>query len=401
MQEVIYVNNSNNTGEFLKSLRITKGLTQMELAEYLNVSNKTVSKWENSVGIPEISTLVILADFYDVSVDDILRGTKRISKNPEKEANISNYIISRIKNNYISYLIICAGIWLLSNVSIIVLGEMTTNSSLGMGVGIIIIVIGLIIQAMNANTLRLHVKEIDMKERNHLLNLVFHTSYIFIYLGISTVIFASLYNVGSNNVLNLNFVLYRLIFSYLLTAARAIIIYYIIRIFRISFLHKIKIREFILSGILLVVLFVPFMIISISDPYDLAIKADNSSISYSIANKDEDIDGYYQLKYLSLTGSRLNTDDHLVYDEITYEFIYTFDDGYELVMSNETYSFITTLEYVKFEVDDDFAVGYRIDLSREDMSMLLYLEFTIPLLSLYVMGCSIYAFLLKKYRHND
>jgi len=272
MQEVIYMNNSNNTGEFLKSLRISKGLTQMELAEYLNVSNKTVSKWENNLGIPEISTLVILADFYDVSVDDILRGTKRISKNPEKEANISNYIISRIKNNYISYLIICAGIWLLSNVTIIVLGEMTTNSSLGMGVGIIIIVIGLIIQAINANTLRLQVKEIELKERNHLLNLVFHTSYIFIYLGISTVIFASLYNVGSNSVLNLNFVLYRLIFSYLLTAARAIIIYYIIRIFKISFFKKLNIREFILSGILLLVIFVPFMIISISDPYDLAIK---------------------------------------------------------------------------------------------------------------------------------
>lgn len=46
------MNNSSNTGEFLKSLRISKGLTQMELAEYLNVSNKTVSKWENGIGIP-------------------------------------------------------------------------------------------------------------------------------------------------------------------------------------------------------------------------------------------------------------------------------------------------------------------------------------------------------------
>lgn len=390
------MNNSNNTGEFLKSLRISKGLTQMELAEYLNVSNKTISKWENGLGIPEISTLVILADFYDVSVDDILRGTKRISKNPEKEVNIVNYIISRIKNNYISCLIICFGIWLLSNVAITVLGEMTTNSSLGMGVGIIIIVIGLIIQAINANSLRLKVKEIDTKERNHLLNLVFHTSYIFIYLGISTVIFASLYNVGSSAVLKLEFVLYRFIFSYLLTAARAIIIYYIIRIFKISFLNKLNIRGFILNGILLMVIFVPFMIISILDPYDLAIKTDNSSISYSTANKNEDIDGYYQLKYLSLLGSQPNTDDYLVYDENTDEFIYTFDDGYELVMSNETYSVITRGEYVKFEVDDDSAVGYGIDLSREDMSMLLYSEFTVPLVSLYVVGCFVYYFVLKQ-----
>ena len=125
------MNNSSNTGEFLKSLRISKGLTQMELAEYLNVSNKTVSKWENGIGIPEVSTLIILADFYEVSVDDILRGTKRISKNIEKEASISNYVVSRIKNNYINYLIVSIGLWLLSNVAIIVLGEITTNSSLG------------------------------------------------------------------------------------------------------------------------------------------------------------------------------------------------------------------------------------------------------------------------------
>lgn len=43
IQEMIYASNSNNTGQFLKSLRISKGLTQMELAEYLNFSNKTVS----------------------------------------------------------------------------------------------------------------------------------------------------------------------------------------------------------------------------------------------------------------------------------------------------------------------------------------------------------------------
>lgn len=391
----------NNTGEFLKSLRISKGLTQIDLAAYLNVSNKTISKWENGIGIPEVSTLVILADFYDVSVDDILRGTKRVSKNLVKEASISNYIVSRIKNKYISYLIICVGLWLFSNVAIIVLGEITNNSSLGMGVGIIIVVIGLIIQAINANNLRVQIKEIDIHERNQLLNLVFLTSYIFSYLAISTVIFAGLYNVGSSVVLKIDLVLYRFIFSYLLTAARAIMIYYLIRIFRIPFLNKLKLREFILSGIFMLVTFVPFMIISIGDPYDLAIKTENSSISYSTANKDDDSDRYYQLKYLSFLGSRPNVDDNLVYDEDTYEFIYTFDDGYELVMSNETYSFITTQDYVKFDIDDDSAVGYRIHLSREDMVLLLYSEITMPLLLLYVTGCLGYAFVLKKYRHNN
>src|SRR5690606_249584 len=210
-----------------------------------------------SLGIPEVATLVILADFYDVTVDDILRGTKRASKSPEKETNISNYIFSKIKNNYINLLIVSIGIWILSNITTIVFGEMTTNSSLGMGVGLIIIVIGLIIQGINVNYLRLQINQSDIKEKNKLLNFVFHTSYIFIYLSVSTVMFASLYNVGSSVVLKLDLVFYGLIYSYLLLAVRAIIIYYIIRIFKISFLNKLSIRFYILNGILLVILLVP------------------------------------------------------------------------------------------------------------------------------------------------
>lgn len=262
-------------------------------------------------------------------------------------------IVSKIKNKYISILILSFGIWLLSNATIIVLGEMTTNSSLGMGVGVIINAIGLIIQGININYLRLQVNEIDLKERNKLFNLVFLASYILIYLSISIDVFAGLFNVGTSVVLKLDFVFYRFIYSYLLTAVRVIIIYYIIRIFKISFLNKLSNRGSILNGILLVVIFVPFMIIKILDSYELAIKTDNSYVSYLNYNKEKDADRYYQLKYLSLLKSQQNADDNFVYDKDTYEFFYTFDDGNELIMSNQTYSFTITLKYVKFEFNDD------------------------------------------------
>jgi|GEM_PF-5514863 len=384
------MNNSNTTGEFLKSLRISKGLTQVELAEYLNVSNKTVSKWENDIGIPEISTLIIIADFYDVSVDDILRGTKRASKNIEKEANILNYIVTRIKGNYVNFFIVSIGLWLLSNVTMIVLGEVTTNSSLGMGLGIIVIVIGLIIQGININYLRLQAKDIDLHEKNKLLNFVFHSSFLLIYLSISTVIFAGFYNVGSNMVLKTDIVFYSFVYSYALTAVRAIIVYYIFRIFKFHFLNKFSNTEHVLNATVLLFLLAPFLIITMSNRYELAIKTDNTYVSYSTYDKDEDMDRYYQLKYLSLFESQQNADDNLIFDEDTYEFVYTFDDDYELVMSNETYSFITSLEYVKFEIDDNHAVGYRTDLSREEMGMVLYSNFAIPLILLYVIGYSVY-----------
>ena len=55
-------------GAFLKELRKEKNLTQQQLAEQLNVSGRTVSRWETGTNMPDISILVDLAKFYDVSI---------------------------------------------------------------------------------------------------------------------------------------------------------------------------------------------------------------------------------------------------------------------------------------------------------------------------------------------
>ena len=55
-------------GLFLKELRKEKGITQVQLAEQFNVSNRTVSRWENGNNMPDLSILVELADFYDVDI---------------------------------------------------------------------------------------------------------------------------------------------------------------------------------------------------------------------------------------------------------------------------------------------------------------------------------------------
>ena len=60
------------TGEFIKQKRMEKGITQQELAERLGVSNKTVSRWETGVYMPDISLLAPLAEILGVEVSDIL-----------------------------------------------------------------------------------------------------------------------------------------------------------------------------------------------------------------------------------------------------------------------------------------------------------------------------------------
>ena len=62
------------TGAVIRSQRQNKGMTQLELAEKLCVSDKTVSKWERGAGAPDISLLPALARTLDVDVKALLYG---------------------------------------------------------------------------------------------------------------------------------------------------------------------------------------------------------------------------------------------------------------------------------------------------------------------------------------
>jgi len=64
-------------GIFLKKLRKEKEITQEQLAEKLNVSARTVSRWETGSNLPDISLLVDIADFYNVDVREIIEGERK------------------------------------------------------------------------------------------------------------------------------------------------------------------------------------------------------------------------------------------------------------------------------------------------------------------------------------
>lgn len=62
------------TGAIIRELREKKGMTQAELAERLFVSDKTVSKWENGKGYPDITLLEPIANTFGVSVAELIAG---------------------------------------------------------------------------------------------------------------------------------------------------------------------------------------------------------------------------------------------------------------------------------------------------------------------------------------
>ena len=62
------------TGAMIRALRTEKGYTQQQLAELLNVSAKTISKWETAAGYPDISMITKLAQVLNTTSEQLLQG---------------------------------------------------------------------------------------------------------------------------------------------------------------------------------------------------------------------------------------------------------------------------------------------------------------------------------------
>ena len=88
-----------NFNEKLISLRKSKGLSQEELGAELNVSRQTVSKWESCQSYPDFQRLVLLSDFFGLTLDELV---KDIDVQEVREKNLNserlNSIYSDVEN---------------------------------------------------------------------------------------------------------------------------------------------------------------------------------------------------------------------------------------------------------------------------------------------------------------
>ncbi len=94
--------NNKSMGSFLSELRKEKGLTQRELSEILNVSDKTVSHWERDEHSPDLSMLPILAEFFGVSCDELIKGERKAENNPSDSHLSSN--VTQDSENFVKNL---------------------------------------------------------------------------------------------------------------------------------------------------------------------------------------------------------------------------------------------------------------------------------------------------------
>lgn len=123
-------------GSFLKTLRNEKKLTQEQLAEQLNVSRRTVSRWETGSNLPDLDLLMEMADFYQVELRELFNGERKSEQmNHEMKetvlqaAEYSNEDKKRITRTVLAYL----SIGMLALIVSVVLKFLELESSFWLG----------------------------------------------------------------------------------------------------------------------------------------------------------------------------------------------------------------------------------------------------------------------------
>ena len=83
----------------IAELRLLNNMTQLELAEKLNYSDKTISKWERAESSPDIAVLVEIADLFGVTLDYMVRSEnieQQVKENKQQEARYNHRVITYI-----------------------------------------------------------------------------------------------------------------------------------------------------------------------------------------------------------------------------------------------------------------------------------------------------------------
>ena len=139
-------------GKFIADERKRKGYTQKQLSEKLEISDKTISKWERGNGFPEVSLLLPLCNELEITVNELLSGERvseedYLKKAEENMVNLVREALESKKKIVLSAMV--AGLTIIATVLLFILSGMfempVWTRVLLMGIGFVIMVIGIAI----------------------------------------------------------------------------------------------------------------------------------------------------------------------------------------------------------------------------------------------------------------
>ena len=121
-----------NIGEKLYELRKEKHLSQEEVAEKLDVTRQTISKWETNQSTPDFDKIRPLCELYGITADELLKGEKRENiEQPEKQQDFKKERAKGIALGVLTYFI--AIVWIMISIPVLMI-----NPIVGAGVFILI-----------------------------------------------------------------------------------------------------------------------------------------------------------------------------------------------------------------------------------------------------------------------
>ena len=160
-------------GAFIAALRKAQGLTQRQLAEKLNVSDKTISRWERDEGAPDLAAIPVLAEIFNVSCDELLRGGRRAAEEGQamsdagctamgekQRRRLLALSLVRFKNrSYVAMALSATGL-----VAAMILNSAFLRARLGFFTALIFFICGAVCQLIFRNSALLAVNGLDEDE---------------------------------------------------------------------------------------------------------------------------------------------------------------------------------------------------------------------------------------------
>jgi len=148
-------------GGFLAALRKANGMTQKDLAEQLNVSDKTISRWERDDGSPDLAVIPVIAELFGVTCDELLRGerkspterteaTEETEPTPKAEKQRQRLLKSTL-SQYQNRTYIAMGISVVGMIAALICNLAFLQAILGFFLGAIFFAVSIVCQAVFVN----------------------------------------------------------------------------------------------------------------------------------------------------------------------------------------------------------------------------------------------------------
>lgn len=160
-------------GGLIAALRKANGMTQKELAERLNVSDKTISRWERDDGAPDLAVIPVLAEIFGVTCDELLRGERKSPENQTNAPGESTFtakgekqrqrLLSSTLSQYRSRTYIAMGISAVGIISALICNLAFLKAVLGFLIGAIFFAVSIVCQAIFVNRAFLSVEDAGLE----------------------------------------------------------------------------------------------------------------------------------------------------------------------------------------------------------------------------------------------